>query len=127
MRTPALFVGCSVLLLACTGDDVPYGPEAGADATSSDAPAPSDGSVDARTDATADAASDAALPPSPCDDGGGCRTFADYCSDAPCTCHALGASEPDPACNGSQVTCLVDPCNGETAVCGDAGTCVLSP
>ncbi len=103
---------------------------------------PSDGAAEAASDAGADAsqdagvadaaddaAGDASLPPSACGDGGGCRTFSSYCSDKllePCTCYALGASDPDPTCNGQQVTCLNDPCAGKTAVCGDAGVCALS-
>ncbi len=65
-------------------------------------------------------------PPSDCSSDLDCRTHSGYCADAPCTCSALGASEPDPVCTGDTVACFVDPCFDQQAICVDGG-CQLAP
>ena len=62
-------------------------------------------------------------------DGGGecttasdCRTYGLHC-DA-CTCIALPVGTVDPVCNGTPVSCLVDPCIGKTAFCA-SGVCTI--
>jgi hypothetical protein len=78
-----------------------------------------DGPSDARQDSTR--AGDAGGPP--CTVASDCRTFSDYCGG--CTCEALAASQPDPACDGGIVACLVDPCQGHSTVCDPTGRCAL--
>ena len=51
-----------------------------------------------------------------------CRVQSSYCSDAPCSCSAVGRAAPDRRC--SDVACLVDPCARKTAAC-QAGRCEL--
>jgi hypothetical protein len=56
----------------------------------------------------------------------GCRTFASYCPTAPCVCVALAADANDPPCNATPVSCTIDPCHGDHAVCDPtAGKCIL--
>lgn len=47
----------------------------------------------------------------------GCRAFSSSCSTSACTCIPLLADEPDPRCDATMVSCLIDPCEGKTAVC----------
>jgi hypothetical protein len=61
--------------------------------------------------------------PSACKADSDCRTFSDYCTG--CDCRALAQSQPDPVCPGPGVQCLVDPCDGQTAVCR-SGQCALA-
>ena len=52
-----------------------------------------------------------------------CRTQSDYCKG--CDCRALAKNQTLPKCDGpSGVRCLVDPCQGKTAVCKD-GKCAV--
>ena len=106
--TSPLAIAC-VALGAC-GTTTPSGGDASLDAagessTSSDA--------STGTDATGDAGCGAA-----------CRLFSNYCSTAACTCVSLPSTEPDPGCDAGTVTCLVDPCQGKTAVCS-GGACAV--
>jgi hypothetical protein len=95
---------------------------------SSDAlPGSSDAPSDAPTDTTHDAPRDA-IPPgdaggSSCSSASGCRTYSSYCG--ACTCLALAATAPNPACDAGTVSCLVDPCSGHSATCTSAGSCAL--
>lgn len=137
-------VATSMLLMACASDQTDTStqdatfPDATSDAVADvgkDAPAADayvDASLDAPTlDASNDAPSDA--PDDVVDAGAvqgcdaGCKTFSSYCSSKtlkPCTCYALAANQPDPKCNGTVVTCFVDPCIGKKAVCADGGCAV---
>ncbi len=120
------------------GREAPVGPriEAGAGDSDADAGAAADhdGDQDAfddPSDATdlvdaADAldvgdAADAA-PTAACQRVGDCRVYSSGCGG--CTCLSLGVSDPDPACNGPVVECLVDPCQGHTPACND-GRCAF--
>lgn len=54
-----------------------------------------------------------------CRNDGDCRLYSSYCASAPCQCLVLGATDPDPPCNGGMVTCLVDPCQKFSAFCNN--------
>jgi hypothetical protein len=60
----------------------------------------------------------------PCDTDADCRAVANYCET--CACLALSATDKDPVCKGSRVSCLVNPCLRRQAYC-DQGTCRLGP
>lgn len=60
---------------------------------------------------------------SACTQPSDCRTYSSYCDG--CHCLALGASDPDPPCNGTPVSCLVDPCLDREATCL-GGICSLA-
>jgi hypothetical protein len=113
------------------GDSQTTGPDA--DSAPADPTCPACVAVDAggAPDAPNDGPTDSAVPPdagidagsSPCTHASDCRTFSNYCGG--CTCDALGASEPNPVCDAGTVSCLLDPCNGRTAVCDPTGRCAL--
>ena len=63
--------------------------------------------------------------PSKCTYDADCKLFSSYCSTAPCQCIVLQPGEADPKCNGTQVSCLKDPCAGKGVVC-QGGTCKLT-
>jgi hypothetical protein len=64
-------------------------------------------------------------PSSPrCSADADCRLFSDYCDG--CACRALDRAAADPTCKGTMVQCLLDPCQGKSAVCA-AGACTLAP
>ena len=130
MRTLALLA----LLVGCGTDDLiaePVDSGSPTDATFSDA-AKDAVAQDSRSDAPVDSgaadSSDASTAPdvaAGCD--AGCKLFSSYCSSMtlkPCTCYPLAANQPNPGCNGSMVTCLVDPCLAKKAVCVD-GACAV--
>ncbi len=52
----------------------------------------------------------------------GCRLFSNRCNG--CACLALSRSESNPSCDGGLVTCIVDPCDGKTAICTTDGCSV---
>lgn len=89
--------------------------DSGADATRADGGA-SDGGV---LDATA---SDGGFDAGACSGAQDCRLHSSYCSTAPCQCFPLRATEPDPKCEGTPITCFADPCMGKVATCS-SGTC----
>ena len=62
-------------------------------------------------------------PPSACRADADCRLFSDYCTG--CDCRALAPGVPDPTCPGPGVQCLVDPCQGKSAVCKQ-GACSVA-
>jgi hypothetical protein len=109
--------------------DAPLASDQTADAApSSDAsPGASDAPADAPTDTTHDAPRDAITSGdaggASCSNGSDCRTYSSYCG--ACTCLALAATAPNPACDAGTVSCLVDPCNGHSAICTSAGSCAL--
>jgi hypothetical protein len=70
-------------------------------------------------DASADAPVDAGT--ASCTSASQCRLFSDYCGG--CTCDPLGTNQPDPFCPDAGVTCIVDPCQGKTAVCDSTQHC----
>ncbi len=55
-----------------------------------------------------------------CQTDADCRAFSDYCTG--CNCRALSITEPDPACDGPGVRCLVDPCQNAQVGCNQ-GRC----
>jgi len=65
---------------------------------------------------------------SSCSTDADCRTWSSYCADAPCACMVLAKGQPDPQCSGggSQVRCLVDPCQRKAATC-QQHACALTP
>jgi len=84
---------------------------------------PADSATDSPPDATKDVAKDTSG--AGCTLDTDCRTFSSYCDGTelkPCTCLGLGKSAPDPKCDGSTVTCFVDPCMSKSAWC-NAGVC----
>jgi hypothetical protein len=62
-------------------------------------------------------------PPATCRTAADCRLFSDYCTG--CDCRALATGAADPTCNGPGVQCLIDPCDGKSAVC-TRGACVVA-
>jgi hypothetical protein len=72
------------------------------------------------------ASSGTASPPAAprCSTDADCRLYSDYCGG--CACRALDKTAADPACSGTTVQCLMDPCRGKSAVCA-AGACTLAP
>jgi hypothetical protein len=60
---------------------------------------------------------------SSCTTDADCRLADDYCTS--CACDALSVNDPDPACSGPGVRCLVEPCAGHTAVCLN-GSCSVN-
>jgi len=77
---------------------------------------------DARSNGDSASPSDAAPavdagtgPGASCASPGDCRLYSDDCGG--CTCVPLHAGAPDPACNGTKVSCFVDPCEGKSAAC----------
>ena len=59
---------------------------------------------------------------SECTTAADCRAYGLHCDG--CTCVALPVGSVDPVCNGTQVSCFVDPCTGKTAVC-TSGSCTI--
>jgi hypothetical protein len=47
-----------------------------------------------------------------------CRLYSNDCDG--CSCQALRSDEVDPVCNGTPVSCFVDPCAGKSADCQNA-------
>jgi hypothetical protein len=97
---------------------------------SADGPAPradahSDSAVTPGSDSGPDAASDSGSTSGggTCSSPSGCRTYSNYCGG--CTCDALGVSAPNPTCDASLGSCLVDPCTSHTAVCDSTHHCAL--
>ena len=58
-----------------------------------------------------------------CDSDSDCRTHSGYCSE--CVCYPLKADDPSPFCDHITVSCMVDPCEGKSAVCRE-GQCALA-
>jgi hypothetical protein len=56
-----------------------------------------------------------------CQKDADCRLYSSTCDG--CSCLHLLVSDPDPVCNGTMVSCFVDPCSGMVARC-NAGHCV---
>jgi hypothetical protein len=56
-----------------------------------------------------------------------CRLFAIYCPNASndCTCDVLALTDPNPVCDAGGSDCLVDPCNGHTAICDSSMHCAM--
>lgn len=78
---------------------------------------------DAPSDGRQDSTSPGDAGSSPCTVVSDCRKFSNYCGG--CVCDALGTSQPDPICDAGTVTCILDPCQGHTAVCDPTGHCAL--
>jgi len=57
-----------------------------------------------------------------CTSAADCKKFSSYCDS--CKCLPLKSTDPPPKCEGSMVTCFVDPCDGKTADCV-GGSCVI--
>jgi hypothetical protein len=68
------------------------------------------------------ATNDLAQAGSSCSAPADCRLYSDNCDQ--CACEALRTDQVDPVCNGTQVSCFVDPCNGKSADC-QGGHCVV--
>jgi hypothetical protein len=60
-----------------------------------------------------------------CSRASDCMLFSDYCGG--CTCLALAVGQAAPYCDAGTVSCLKDPCSGETAACNALGTCIAQP
>lgn len=55
-----------------------------------------------------------------------CKLFSSSCDG--CTCIPLHVSEPDPPCNGTEVSCFADPCLQKVAICDTTtGMCAVGP
>ena len=60
-----------------------------------------------------------------CSRASDCMLFSDYCG--VCTCLALPVGEEAPHCDAGTVSCLRDPCSGQTAACNALGSCTAQP
>jgi hypothetical protein len=67
-------------------------------------------------------AGDLAQAGSSCSVPADCRLYSNNCDG--CSCEALRTDEIDPVCNGTPVSCFVDPCSGKSADC-QAAHCVV--
>lgn len=56
-------------------------------------------------------------PANTCYDDAECRLFDSYSNDDPCRCLALHISQDDPEMVGPRVSCFMQPCAGQAAVC----------
>lgn len=69
---------------------------------------------------------DSGTPPK-CASANDCRKFSSYCNGTvlkPCVCYGLHQQQSNPVCDGTMVTCIIDPCQNKTVGC-DAGACVI--
>lgn len=78
-------------------------------------------SKDAANDAPLDATGSDGADGPPCSGESACRLFSNYCGG--CKCDGLGASEPDPTCDGGMFSCFSDPCHDHAAICDAVGRC----
>jgi hypothetical protein len=122
------------LALACgssgTADDG-GAPDGTLDAPA-DGPAKDSGSADASMNDAGDAgaADSGALDSGPdaqpaCASANDCKKFSSYCMGSvlqACKCYGINKLSPNPVCDGSMVTCLIDPCQNKNVGC-DAGSC----
>jgi len=122
----------AVVLLGCSGESFGVTPADGAVAdtsvtTDTSSSPPSDTAIKPDTAVADTARSDTSTKPDAlgvCTSSGECRKFSSYCESAACVCLPLAPGAPEPKCEGSMVTCFVDPCEGKTAECV-AGACVI--
>jgi hypothetical protein len=103
----ALFALCAAAVSAACSDSTTPATDAGASGD---------------TGTTADTGTSNADGGGQCATAADCRTYGVHCDT--CTCLALPAGSADPVCNGMQVSCLVDPCIGKTAIC-TSGVCTI--
>lgn len=91
------------------------------DSGTSDSSKPDTGADDGGADS---AAQDSGLGPQ-CASSSDCHKFSSYCNGTvlkPCQCYGVHNQAQNPICDGTMVTCIIDPCQNKTVGC-DAGTC----